>query len=904
MAKKARVLTLDFPLAGLDRAGARRQQAPYTCEDAQNVWPRDAEEGRSRGGSRPGLNRPFGYNSSDTDQPVRLLTQIRSLGKDNSEEGFDFWTDTFDGDTLGTVWDSANHTWAGTGTPTITDGCYRAGTTQCGAVFEQPSELDINTAAAGNKPIALEAQIRPYNGGYGGEFYLFAHLFQSGASAYYQNVSARGLMFKLVVAVDGTVDTANSKLYGYEYDAAFADWEIPISTDTASYTLDPACPHRILLDVRLDGSTGPWSGVSGHHTMNIWFDSDKVLTVQWETVDTDPYHIRTNGKGWGFAAKATTASYVQIDAVRMSYFHALANYGGSDAPEVQKQYRTDVVSSANGVIYRQDVRGMMNVAVSTIGTGGTPLNASVPLQAVSREGELIIADHGDIVWSGLAQPQNGGTFLMEIDFTTSAGVADPISSGTASAITEACVTDGSHVLELSWETLPAHMLAGITDRFPGTYQMLTCTTTTIQFVAPGTYVWSSADATNVVTNGGVLRVTIRRGPKIYNPHTGVVRPYTEPSGYASGAGIASGSPPVVGTLVSSFLDRIVFASEDEYFMSAEGRPYDWDYGQAATDEQSAVAGVIGTLKGDTQKITALVPYLEQNLIFGCERSVWIQRGGPVLSGPASVSRNFGIIGPDAWAFVPGDYLVFMSHDGLMSLSPAALLQSGALAPPEPLSRDKLPRELLNLDQTDTNPILFYDSRMRGIWIILSNEKATSQRHWFFDWRFRSFWPMDFPSSLLVTAAANRTPNLGLANDGDMLLGFSNGSYRTMNWYAAKDHIQSGSFSEIDSYVYYGPFRLGNSDYLDGKLTELLAVLDDDSADVDWSLLPGDTIESARAASALGSGTFPGGQSYKFRPRTRGQTVFLKLAGSSTRKLPWAVERITAKFVEAGKARLA
>jgi hypothetical protein len=85
---------------------------------------------------------------------------------------------------------------------------------------------------------------------------------------------------------------------------------------------------------------------------------------------------------------------------------------------------------------------------------------------------------------------------------------------------------------------------------------------------------------------------------------------------------------------------------------------------------------------------------------------------------------------------------------------------------------------------------------------------------------------------------------------------------------------------IDSYCWLGPIRLGGSDYLDGILTEVVAILDDESGDVDWELYVGDSPEEALVSTAITSDTWDGGVNYKDRPRVRGTVCFIKLKQSN------------------------
>lgn len=71
--------TLTFPLAGIGRrAGYREQTRPYSAPWAMNVRGKDVLEGRTRGGSRPGLVKVSPVKiGGDADAPITVLASIR-----------------------------------------------------------------------------------------------------------------------------------------------------------------------------------------------------------------------------------------------------------------------------------------------------------------------------------------------------------------------------------------------------------------------------------------------------------------------------------------------------------------------------------------------------------------------------------------------------------------------------------------------------------------------------------------------------------------------------------------------------------------------------------------------------------------------------------------------------------
>ncbi len=82
---KRRSMRIQFPLGGLNRERAHRQQPPFTTRDCSNVRPIGMIEQRERGGSRPGLVKS---HADDIGTKVRLLSpMVLALGDVSTVEG-------------------------------------------------------------------------------------------------------------------------------------------------------------------------------------------------------------------------------------------------------------------------------------------------------------------------------------------------------------------------------------------------------------------------------------------------------------------------------------------------------------------------------------------------------------------------------------------------------------------------------------------------------------------------------------------------------------------------------------------------------------------------------------------------------------------------------------------------
>ena len=88
---------------------------------------------------------------------------------------------------------------------------------------------------------------------------------------------------------------------------------------------------------------------------------------------------------------------------------------------------------------------------------------------------------------------------------------------------------------------------------------------------------------------------------------------------------------------------------------------------------------------------------------------------------------------------------------------------------------------------------------------------------------------------------------------------------------------------------------------EAKLTELVAVLDEQSPDVNYDVYVADTVEAAKVSDPVYSSSWGAGRNDSRRLRARGAAVFIKLYDKSN-NLPWVVEKLTAVMAVAGRVR--
>lgn len=506
--------------------------------------------------------------------------------------------------------------------------------------------------------------------------------------------------------------------------------------------------------------------------------------------------------------------------------------------------RRPIVASSNGSVYYESRSGIL----STLSTSCT-LASDRQLMAAERGQKLYIADNGN--------PRT----------TQTDGVTDV--AGTL--LDSASVSDWT-ALSISTNDDMANVVSGAG-------------------ATSGTYVISGIHATNGLTlaasagsSASSITLRVERAPKVYDPLAGTLANLTATAGY-----IPLGNP-----LIARYRDRIVLAgapvAPHVWYMSRQGAPTDWDYAAADTDGGRAVAGTTSDAGTPGEPITALITHGDDCLVFGCTNSLWILRGDPAFNGQLdNLSRNVGVVDKLAFCRGPVGETYFMSRDGLYMLPPGG---SGA---PVPLSSGPLPREMLDIDNTTYTTTLAYDFRGQGVHVFITPVNAKQSKHWYFDVRTKAFWPDLYPNSYQPTTAYEHASE-NAAFSG-VVLGCRDGYLR--RFYEGQETDDGTSMT---SYCYYGPLRLGNSDYYEGRLDELTVTTATDSGTVTANVYVGDAHEAAEAASSFYSATLStAGRNYRHRPRARGTAAFVKFSGSGTRR--WGVESTTVEISRTGRQRL-
>ncbi len=664
------------------------------------------------------------------------------------------------------------------------------------------------------------------------------------------------------------------------YEGAFhGNYEIYVgTTSNAPYT------NGIVVRLTMQDSTGTYSGAlfrysggsiaesylftsgSAGDALPGWFRvviSGNDITVYWQettllattTLSTVP------GSNWGFGGECTQAGGVcLVDTFRVQYTPA----NGSVS------YRKILVAANNGALY--STKAAYENTLAQVSTS-LSLNTDRVLQSAERLQKLYIADNGLTKASGT----NGVVTSGVLDSASYADWTDVSSSASGEIDADDDVVEITNV-------------SGASGGFIG-----------------GTYTINTIHATNGLTlanasgvlTGSCTTCTFRvmRGVKVYDPTAGTLALLiTEVDSETSQP---KGAMPVGCTMVVTYRDRLVFAGDPNaphaYFASRQGNPQDFNYARDAADSGRAMGGTNANTPtgGISEPIKALIKVSADCLVFGCTNSIYRLQGDWATGGNVDLlSSEIGVVGRFAHCATPDGEIVFLSRDGLYAMPPGG-------GTPVRISRDRLPDELLRLDDQIYDISLAFDVADNGIHIFITQNESTStygtsQYHWWFDWEQKGFWPFQLPSAKQPRCCMYQSGTS--ADDSCVLLGTRDGYIRRFHRYADSD-----DGTAFTSYCYVGPILLGDK-YSDGLWQELYATIAAGSGEVDWTLYTGQNHEGAVfATTAFATGTWASeGLNYKEHPRMRGMSGVLKIANGENRA--WAVETLSAKVLRVGTQR--
>jgi hypothetical protein len=357
------------------------------------------------------------------------------------------------------------------------------------------------------------------------------------------------------------------------------------------------------------------------------------------------------------------------------------------------------------------------------------------------------------------------------------------------------------------------------------------------------------------------------------------------------------------SLICFYRDRMVLAGvrgdEQNFFMSRSGVHDDFDYGQ--TDAAAAVAGDLALGAGVGSPIRALMPWRDDILVFGCDKSIWRMIGDIAAGGSIQlVTDAVGVYGPHSWTTDPAGMLYFMGESDFYSMAPAGGVKN--------LSATRLHQFFAGLDRAQDTVTVQWDATRQGCWIFVSKPKPADgvttplSTHLWYDARLDSFWKVQ------VARAYDPACAVDYSGDTDdiraVMMGDRSGWIRKFD-----DSARTDAGTTIESYIEIGPLNPGG-DIRDAKLNGLDFILGDlpagmtnDNWNLDWTLKAGkDAAHALSAPSETRTGTFTtAGDQRPIGLRVAGSRLMLRLANATNDKL-WSIDRVIGRFLLGGRRR--
>ena len=751
-----RNVAVRFPLGGLDRSVAFQDHPPFATPDCNNVQPQDSLDERSRGGSRPGLQRTH----AALPDAIRMLAEVTLARVEGDARQVDLRS--FDGEELAGDWSPLFD-----GFPTVspslpfTLAAENAGVR--GALLDDKSpRTDL--------PSVVEIFAAPYAGAYEGQ------------------------TFGVVVAAEdsSTFEHFTITLDGDDYSVFRNGSEIASGT--------------------FNGELSGWFRVLFTGS-NFWV-SFAALEL---ATGTD---LSTSGTQVGFSLEAPDGTVTQSPAFRYDYHSQDPGSG----------FLNQLVSVSDGELYREEFPGIWSLAEMN----SLSLNPDSRIRAADQLQKLWIADHGRVA----------------------GGVAGSVDGSVLSA------TESGDPVDFSTLGITSDMLVILTNGVgveQGVYG--------IDSIATAGLTLSSAPG------DGTTRWRVVRSPKIYDPIDNEVRVWEASAGvYPAGC-----------SLVCRYRDRIVLAGDPVnphlWYMSRQGDATDFNYGASDLDVQRAIAGQGSDAGVIGDAITALIPHSDDFLIVGCSSSMWVIRGDPAYGGQIdALSRTVGVVAPDAWAAAPDGSTWFVSPSGVFVVPP------GAQGMPQPISRERLPKEFMVLGGTDVQ--CSWDHQSNGMRVFISDPNGGPGRHWLV--KDGTFWPLSLPFDFEPTALISLPPRPLL--DGPLLLGGRDGAVRRFDFSSITDDGEL-----LASRVTFGPLRITGDEGKLGLLSTLRLALDERTGIVAVEVEVGNTAQEAKA---FVNWFVDHTRVATYRPRARAHSVRVKLYSTGQ----WAFESMVLGISRKGVRR--
>ncbi|MCA9366693.1 hypothetical protein KC887_00305 [Candidatus Kaiserbacteria bacterium] len=389
------------------------------------------------------------------------------------------------------------------------------------------------------------------------------------------------------------------------------------------------------------------------------------------------------------------------------------------------------------------------------------------------------------------------------------------------------------------------------------------------------------DASSIAGSANIQsRIALDGPPKVFDPTNYSIANLT--------ADEDKGTVPTGCSIGTLYRGRLFLAGDysnpQQWYASRAGVFTDWDYAADDRDPSRAVSGTNSYAGVIAAPITALAPHSDLCMVMSASTQMWILRGDPTTGNLDQLSTQIGIIDKNAWCHTADGWLVFLSQDGLWAMPNQCGVSDGNMVP---ISRPRLPEELLNIDPFLYSVSLAYDVRDIGIHVFISPNFPTSDtaQHWWLDWTNRSFWRVECNSNCDPMITCTRRD---IADSNSLvMLGCRDGYIRRFS--RSKQHDDDEY--EFSSHVVYPAISgEGDSEFI---VKGIVAKLASGTGPIKWGIRGNVTSYEAYAGTAIRSGIwryFNKLLTTNSRMRIRAGDFSVKLEAATPGER-WAIEQV-------------
>lgn len=371
--------------------------------------------------------------------------------------------------------------------------------------------------------------------------------------------------------------------------------------------------------------------------------------------------------------------------------------------------------------------------------------------------------------------------------------------------------------------------------------------------------------------------------RVYRPRQGDVIEY---------ASKTSGEIPRRCKLIAPWRGAIMLANNDEdpqnWHLSRRRYPYDWDQTRTPATSDMSISGNNSRVGRVPDVVNALVPWSDDLLLFGCDKSWWRLTGDPMLANSSIDSMNvdFGACFGESWCRDPSGALWLLTNQGdLMRATPGGGF--------EPVSRSKVRQKLRNINLSQYHVRMSWNWRHDGIYIVLCpfGDAAGDVEYMFYDARDGGFWPDDrFSDGHAIHSMCNLDGDL--AQDREQVFGCEDGYVRCWN-----DTEGDDDGDPIDAVLDLGPISVVDQGS-EIMLERVGALLDPDQG---GALLQGLVSQDAsRAGELVVEARIDPGMNDTLPFRARGNFVTVRLRSSNRERM--AIEKVWLQVADGGMRR--